>query len=61
MVDIRACVVVDGLINPTRVGLTVPDIYIYIRMLRSSLRADLTSKSIGDPKACKAKQDPLDQ
>ena len=30
-------------------------------MLRSSLRADLTSKSIGDPKACKAKQDPVDQ
>ena len=30
-------------------------------MLWSSLRADLTSKSIGDPKACKAKQDPVDQ
>ena len=30
-------------------------------MLWSSLRADLTSKSIGDPKACKVKQDPVDQ
>ena len=30
-------------------------------MLRRSLRADLTSKSIGDPKACKSKQDPVDQ
>ena len=30
-------------------------------MLRRSLRADLTSESIGDPKACKAKQDPVDQ
>ena len=30
-------------------------------MLWSSLCADLTSKSIGDPKACKPKQDPVDQ
>ena len=30
IVDIRACVVDDGLINPTRVGLTVLDIYILI-------------------------------
>ena len=30
-------------------------------MLRRSLRDDLTSKSIGDPKACKAKQDPMDE
>ena len=30
-------------------------------MLRSSLHADLTSKSIGDPKDCKAKQDPMDE
>ena len=30
-------------------------------MLRRSLRANLTSKSIGDPKACKAKQDPVDE
>ena len=28
MVDIRACIVIDDLINPTRVGLTVPDIFI---------------------------------
>ena len=30
-------------------------------MLRKILRGDLTSKSIGDPKACKAKQDPVDE
>ena len=30
-------------------------------MLWSSLHADLTSKSIGNPKACKVKQDPVDQ
>ena len=30
-------------------------------MLWGSLHADLTSKSIGDPKACKAKQDPVDE
>ena len=30
-------------------------------MLWSSRCADLISKSIGDPKACKAKQDPVDE
>ena len=30
-------------------------------MLWSGLRANLTSKSIDDPKACKAKQDPMDE
>ena len=30
-------------------------------MLRRILLADLTSKSIGDPKACKEKQDPVDE
>ena len=30
-------------------------------MLWSSRCADLTSKSIGDPKACKSKQDPVDE
>ena len=30
-------------------------------MLWSSLHANLTSKSIGDPKSCKVKQDPVDE
>ena len=30
-------------------------------MLWGSLRADLTSESIGDPKAYQAKQDPVDE
>ena len=30
-------------------------------MLWSSRRADLTYESIGDPKACKVKKDPVDQ
>ena len=30
-------------------------------MLWSNRCADLTSKSIGDPKACRAKQDPVDK
>ena len=49
----------DKVPNPVDMWVYWPDIN-YL-MLRSSLRADLTSKSIGDPKACKAKQDPVDQ
>ena len=30
-------------------------------VLRSNLLAGLTSKSIGDPKACKEKHDPVDE
>ena len=39
--------------------MTVLDMY--KRILCTSLRVDLTSKSIGNPKAYKAKQDPVDQ
>ena len=30
-------------------------------MLKRSLHADLTSESMGNPKACKVKQDPVDE
>ena len=45
---------------PSRVGMKVYWLDINYLMLRSSLHANLTSKSIGNPKACKAKQDPVD-
>ena len=44
-----------------QVGVKVYWLDINYLMLWSSRRADLTSKSIGDPKACKAKQDPMDE
>ena len=42
---------------PSPVGVKVYWLDINYLMLWSSLRADLTSKSIGDPKACKVKQE----
>ena len=46
---------------PSPVDMRVYSLDMNYLMLWSSLRADLTSKSIGDPKACKAKQDPVDE
>ena len=46
---------------PSPVNMRVYWLDINYLMLWSSLCADLTSKSIGDPKACKAKQGPVDQ
>ena len=47
--------------DPSRVDMRVYLLDITYLMLWSILHVDLTSKSIGDPKACKAKQDPVDQ
>ena len=46
---------------PSPVDMVVYWLDINYLMLWGSRRADLTSKSIGDPKACKAKQDPVDE
>ena len=46
---------------PSPVDMVMYWLDINYSMLSRSLRADLTSKSIGDPKACKAKQDPVDE
>ena len=46
---------------PSPVDMTVYWLDINYLMLWSSRRADLTSKSIGNPKACKAKQDPMEE
>ena len=46
---------------PSPVGVKVYWLDINYLMLWSNMRADLTSKSIGNPKACRAKQDPMDQ
>ena len=70
IVDISACVIVDGLINPTVLAWLICSFLVDVKvywlginylMLRRSLRADLTSESIGDPKACKEKKDPVDE
>ena len=46
---------------PTPVDMRVYWLDINYLMLWGSLHANLKSKSIGNPKACKAKQDPMDQ
>ena len=46
---------------PSPVNMKVYWLDINYLMLWGSGRADPTSKSIGDPKACKAKQDPVDE
>ena len=48
-------------IVPSLVNLRIYSLDIHYLMFWSSLCADLTYKSIGDPKACKAKQDPMDE
>ena len=46
---------------PSPVDMSVYWLDIKYLMLWSSQSADLTSKSIGNPKACKVKQDPVDE
>ena len=70
IVGISVCVIVDGLINPTVLAWLICSFPVSVKvywldinylMLRRRLHANLTYTSIGDPKACKAKQDPMDE
>ena len=70
IVDISACIIVDGMINPTVLAWLICSFPVSVKVywldinylvLRINLRFDLTPKSIGNPKACKAKQDLVDQ